>query len=43
MEVIEKAENGYWMRVTTKTETFYAFFKKSTFDQSTAINIKDLF
>lgn len=43
LEVVEQLEKGYLMRVTTKTEIFYAFFQKSTFDQSTGINIKDLF
>jgi len=43
LEIVEKSEKGYWMRVTTKTETCYAFLQHSTFDQSKGINIKDLF
>ncbi|NGF57804.1 hypothetical protein G5B00_14895, partial [Parapedobacter sp. SGR-10] len=43
LEIVEKSEKGYWMRVTTKTETCYAFLQQSTFDQSKGINIKDLF
>lgn len=43
LEIVEKLEKGYWMRVTTKTETFYAFFQKTTFDSTKGINIKELF
>lgn len=43
IEIVEKVEKGYWVRATTKTEIFYAFLRKSTFDESKGIHIKDLF
>lgn len=43
IEIVEKTTDGFWIRVTTKEETCYAFLKKSTFDNANLINIKDIF
>lgn len=43
LEIVERNNDGFWTRVTTKTETFYAFLQKSTYDKSNMLNIKDVF
>lgn len=43
LEIVEKTDDGFWARVTTKTETFYAFLQKSAYDKSNMVNIKDIF
>lgn len=43
LEIVEKTTQGFWTRITTKTETCYAFLKKATIDKENLINIKDIF
>lgn len=42
-EIIERTDKGFWTRVTTRTEIFYAFLSKTTFDENNTLNIKDVF
>lgn len=43
LEIVERNNDGFWARVTTKTETFYIFLQKSTYDKTNIVNIKDVF
>ncbi|HMR19066.1 MAG TPA: hypothetical protein PKA53_07185, partial [Sphingobacterium sp.] len=43
LEIVERNDDGFWTRVTTKTETFYIFLQKSTYDKNNTVNIKDVF